>query len=84
MIHTPYYAMPPPINHFVPPIPPYPTFTHPTTHEVTHTPTLPVPSSDIPTSTNQPYFVPLTSIYIKEDNALKLPTCPKDPKDFPT
>ena len=46
-------------------------------------PTLPIPSPDITTSTNQPYFVPPTSIYIKEDNALKLPTCPKDPKDFP-
>ena len=79
MIHTPLYAMPPPFNHFVPYIPTYPTFTYPATHEVAHMPTFPIPSLDIITSTNKPYFVPLTSIYIKEDNTLKLPTCPEDP-----
>ena len=81
LMNTPHFAMPPLIH---PSIPTYPTFPIPPTHDSVHTPTLPSPFPDFAASSNQQYIAPPTLIYIKEDNALKLPTCPKDPKDFPT
>jgi hypothetical protein len=34
-------------------------------------------------SPNQPTTIQPTTVYLKEDSTLKLPTCPEDPKDFP-
>ena len=81
-MNTPHFAVPPPFHPSFPTT--YPTFPIHPMHDPVHAPTLPSPFPDLATSSNQQYFAPPTSIYIKEDNALKLPTCPEDAKDFPT